>query len=876
MEQPGRVSPVRQPSVELQSQAIVTPPVDQSSVTTEGINESGLESVSTTTTQNIPRTVSSTTAEHHNSIDTTITHHVSGPSPVTTTTFSNAIGPPPLIPATFHTSLSSVSSQRPLIATLFAPRSLYESPMSTRLDPMIQPFTPGHDTQQFANSHLPKLTLPMFCGDPLTWQTFWDSFYVLIHANRSLSGIQKFTYLKAQLEGDAARAIAGLPLTDANYAHSIALLEERYAQPHKLVNAHMKALLEMPSPTNSLASLRIFYDSVESHIRGLPSLGKSEHSYGDVLVPVLLGKLSPDIHRNLAREHSNSQWILADLMTAILKEIRVLESGLYDSHNPMSRSTAASLHINSSDPVKKQHRDNDNKNRQQQCVFCKKNHSAHNCDVVTDYQKCINIVKEGYLCYNCLAHHRVSQCTSKFCCRKCKKKHHTSLCSSDSPTKGTTPEKKNASDDTPTTTTGGFLTPASCSEAPQAPICLLKTAVAPIVAGNTRSQANILFDEGAQRSFISAEMVNELQISPTSTTDIAVTSFGTTSVTIQKLGVATVEVETESGELIPISVLIVPSIAAPIRNLVSTSVYTMPHLCDLKLAHPITSDKNFTISLLIGTDHYWSFVEDHIIRGKGPTAQRSKLGYLLSGPLPGVLSESTPSTLLQITSEVPTSEPPLPNLEKFWSVEGIGTDTVTKSPDLTFLQSYQESAISRTSKGTYVAKFPWKMDKPDLPSNFATCKGRTLTLVNKLRRSPELLQLYDGIIKEQEQRGFIERVNDDATNDVHYLPHHPVKKDSLTTPIRIIYDCSCRGSGRSASLNDCLTVGPPFLNNLCTILLRFRIHAFALSTDIEKAFLHVKLHSSGINFTRFLWPSHLESNDIQFQTSIYHDSIWSF
>ena len=80
------------------------------------------------------------------------------------------------------------------------------------------------------------------------------------------------------------------------------------------------------------------------------------------------------------------------------------------------------------------------------------------------------------------------------------------------------------------------------------------------------------------------------------------------------------EVETESGELIPISVLIVPSIAAPIQNLVSTSVYTMPHLRDLKFAHPITSDKNFTISLLIGTDHYWSFVEDHIIRGKGPTA----------------------------------------------------------------------------------------------------------------------------------------------------------------------------------------------------------------------------------------------------------------
>ena len=125
------------------------------------------------------------------------------------------------------------------------------------------------------------------------------------------------------------------------------------------------------------------------------------------------------------------------------------------------------------------------------------------------------------------------------------------------------------------------------------------------------------------------------------------------------------------------------------------------------------------------------------------------------------------------------------------------------------------------------------MDKLDLPSNFATCKGGTLTLVNKLKKSPELLQLYDGIIKEQERRKFIEMVNDDTTNDVHYLPHHLVK-DLLTTPIRIAYHCSCWGSGQSASLNDCLTVGPPFLNNLCAILLCFCIHAFALSTDIEK------------------------------------------
>ena len=89
------------------------------------------------------------------------------------------------------------------------------------------------------------------------------------------------------------------------------------------------------------------------------------------------------------------------------------------------------------------------------------------------------------------------------------------------------------------------------------------------------------------------------------------------------------------------------------------------------------------------------------------------------------------------------------------------------------------------------------------------------------------MKLYDSIIQDQEKRGFIERVSDHPTNNVHYLPH--VRKESITTPIRILYDCSCRESASSVTLNDCLQIGPPFLNNLCAILLRFCDHRYALS-----------------------------------------------
>jgi len=44
---------------------------------------------------------------------------------------------------------------------------------------------------------------------------------------------------------------------------------------------------------------------------------------------------------------------------------------------------------------------------------------------------------------------------------------------------------------------GSFLTPASQGNLHATPVCLLKTAVAPVVNGRTRMNANILYNEGA-------------------------------------------------------------------------------------------------------------------------------------------------------------------------------------------------------------------------------------------------------------------------------------------------------------------------------------------------------------------------------------------
>ena len=60
------------------------------------------------------------------------------------------------------------------------------------------------------------MTIKTFHGDPLEWQTFWDSFSTTIHENDELSNIQKMSYLNGILKDEAASAIAGLPMTSDN------------------------------------------------------------------------------------------------------------------------------------------------------------------------------------------------------------------------------------------------------------------------------------------------------------------------------------------------------------------------------------------------------------------------------------------------------------------------------------------------------------------------------------------------------------------------------------------------------------------------------------------------------------------------------------
>ena len=100
---------------------------------------------------------------------------------------------------------------------------------------------------------------------------------------------------------------------------------------------------------------------------------------------------------------------------------------------------------------------------------------------------------------------------------------------------------------------------------------------------------------------------------------------------------------------IPIDVLVIPTTAAPLQN-IPKRIQQLPNLRDFKLAHPISGSSSFAIDSLIGADFYWDIVWNHIVRGKGPTAVASKLGYLLSGPLQSTKADKEAHMMNIITS----------------------------------------------------------------------------------------------------------------------------------------------------------------------------------------------------------------------------------
>lgn len=103
---------------------------------------------------------------------------------------------------------------------------------------------------------LPKLVIKKYSREISQWQEFWSQYEIAIHDNNALCKREKFTYLKSYLTGAAAKAIAGLTMTDTNYDAAVELLQNRFGRKDIVISAHMSKLQSPQAQHQVLAPVR--------------------------------------------------------------------------------------------------------------------------------------------------------------------------------------------------------------------------------------------------------------------------------------------------------------------------------------------------------------------------------------------------------------------------------------------------------------------------------------------------------------------------------------------------------------------------------------------------------------------------------------------
>lgn len=170
-----------------------------------------------------------------------------------------------------------------------------------------------------------------------------------------------------------------------------------------------------------------------------------------------------------------------------------------------------------------------------------------------------------------------------------------------------------------------------------------------------------------------------------------------------------------------------------------------------------------------------------------------------------------------------------PDLEDFWNIEAIGIhDSHTTKTDDVVKKHFKETLTFEDNR--YQVRWPWREDNPDLPVNRDLALGRLKSVVFRMKDKEDVMGAYDSIIKDQLNKGVIEKVDSSVTNKlIHYLPHHAVINPlKPTTKLRIVYDASAKSRKENKSLNECLYRGPVMLNDLCGLLLRFRLRTIVV------------------------------------------------
>ena len=129
----------------------------------------------------------------------------------------------------------------------------------------------------------------------------------------------------------------------------------------------------------------------------------------------------------------------------------------------------------------------------------------------------------------------------------------------------------------------------------------------------------------------------------------------------------------------------------------------------------------------------------------------------------------------------------------------------------------------------------WSEPEPNLPNNYGSALGQLHSLERRLKREPNLKNLYQQSIDADVEKGLMKILNGSEIKGTFgkewYLPHHPVLNPNKPSKVRCV--CNAASKCIEVCLNDKLLAGPDILHGLNGKIFRFRKEPIALTADIE-------------------------------------------
>ncbi|GBM26159.1 hypothetical protein AVEN_47538-1 [Araneus ventricosus] len=621
------------------------------------------------------------------------------------------------------------------------------------------------------------------------------------------------------------------------------------------------------------------FDNIQTEIRSLESLNVLKETYQNLLCPLLLKCLPPDLVLEYNKSMKSDKYEINDLVDFLSIQLKAKERSLmyaspvsskkekysyprYDSSSEKINNSRcfSSKRFSSSDLIS-----SEVKTKTNACIFCNEFHAVGDCNYALSLslEQRKKILSKKAACFICAKpFHLAKFCKSKIVCTLCGKRHLSILCNQDnSVLKNNTHLNENKDDNN--LLNENFTLPNNlCSSE-----AYLQTLIVSVENNDLKHYVRSIIDLGSQRSYVSKYVADVMKLKCVGEQTVTHGLFGGLKRRENHKKYSIELRNTENNFSCNVEVMD--------QNKICTS---LPKLKDPKnieelkqlgiFASDICLNENLClyendpkeIHILLGADTAARLFTGEI-KNLSPDliAMNTKLGWTIIGRS-GITENDSSSTLMSLlVNDV--------NISDLWRLDTLNINDPAENQSRKELEEaakeHFERSVKRDNEGRYIVSLPWIHDHPPLPDGRKIAERRLNSCIKALERAEKLVD-YDDVFQDWQKESIIEEVDpmQEIKQGQHFLPHHPVFKENSTTKVRPVFDGSAK-ERNTPSINDCLEKGPNLVELIPSLINRFRVGKYGVIADIKKAFLQIGLQERDRPYLRFLWKDRGREGNIK-------------